>query len=318
MNTSVVATWPFGLLAVRETAACLERGEDILTSLEKGINVVEDDPRTGECVVGRGGFPNASGILECDAAIMDGSDCRFGAVTAIPGVSTPFSVARLVMEKSSHSMLTGDGAQQFAKDCGITIMDNKDLQTDGSRTAYENFLKTDSGGSQHSSLGHDTIGLIVKDFHGNIAAGTSTSGKPFKHCGRVGDSPLPGAGLYADNEAGAAVATGDGDNIMRFCPCFKVVQLLKQGQTPLEACRRVVKDIWKRVGKHHMFKMALVAMNQKGDIGTASSVNDSSDFFGSGTYPGFAYSLWTSGKESSPEIRCEPPIVWEDIENDDQ
>ena len=220
------------------------------------------------------------------------------------------------MEKSRHSFLVGDGAQLFAKEHGISVLSNELLQTESSTKAYKEFLKTKENSNVYATPGHDTIGVLAKDFQGNIVAGTSTSGKPFKSFGRVGDSPLPGAGLYADNEAGAAAATGDGDNILRFCPCFHVVQLMKENSLhPKEACRRVIKNIWKRVGEHGIFEMALIAMNEEGEVGMASTVKNSSNHFGSNRLPGFAYTVWNSEQNGPPQVVCEPPLVWDDVQN---
>ncbi|XP_046852887.1 N(4)-(Beta-N-acetylglucosaminyl)-L-asparaginase-like [Xenia sp. Carnegie-2017] len=313
MCSSIIGTWSFSRMAVEEALSSLERNDDIIRALEKGINVVEDDPKTGKYVVGRGGFPNENGILECDAAIMDGRKCRFGAVAALQGVAKPFSVARLVMEHSPHSILVGEGAKLFATQQGIPILSNMSLQTENSLKAYQEY-KHENMKSRQTASSHDTIGLLLRDFDGNIAAGTSTSGKPFKSCGRVGDSPLPGAGLYADNEGGAAAATGDGDNILRFCPCFHVVQLMKKhNMSPKNACRTVIADIWKRVGQNEMFKMALISMNVNGDIGVASTVEESSNHYGKDALPGFAYSIWNSKQQGPPKVVCEPPIVFDDV-----
>ncbi|XP_028401936.1 uncharacterized protein LOC114524913 isoform X2 [Dendronephthya gigantea] len=264
MSASIIGTWSFSVIAVKEIVSRLENGDSILDAIEKGINVVEDDPNTGKNGIGRGGFPNEDGILECDAAIMDGDGCKFGAVAAVQGIATPISVAKLVMKRSQHSILVGKGAQQFAKDHGVPVLSNELLQTENSIEAYKEFMRKKQKESHDcTAIGHDTIGVLVKDFQGNFAAGTSTSGMPFKSCGRVGDSPLPGAGLYADNEVGAAAASGDGDHILRFCPSFQVVQHMRNGMHPKEACKRVIMDIWRRVGENKMFEIALIAINSE-------------------------------------------------------
>ncbi|KAF7249421.1 N(4)-(Beta-N-acetylglucosaminyl)-L-asparaginase [Varanus komodoensis] len=127
-------------------------------------------------------------------------------------------------------------------------------------------------------------GLIALDIYGNITVGVSTSGAPFKYPGRVGDSPLPGCGLYADKQVGAAAATGDGDMIMCFCPCFHVILLMKEGMSPMDACQTVVQDILQRTGKENMFELGIIAMNMKGEVGAASSMS-------------FPYCIWSQGKD---------------------
>ncbi|XP_028401937.1 uncharacterized protein LOC114524913 isoform X3 [Dendronephthya gigantea] len=248
---------------------------------------------------------------------MDGDGCKFGAVAAVQGIATPISVAKLVMKRSQHSILVGKGAQQFAKDHGVPVLSNELLQTENSIEAYKEFMRKKQKESHDcTAIGHDTIGVLVKDFQGNFAAGTSTSGMPFKSCGRVGDSPLPGAGLYADNEVGAAAASGDGDHILRFCPSFQVVQHMRNGMHPKEACKRVIMDIWRRVGENKMFEIALIAINSEGEVGMASTVNESANNFGPNPFPGFAYCLWNSEQKRSPRVLCEPPLVWSDFQNE--
>ncbi|XP_031552812.1 uncharacterized protein LOC116289987 [Actinia tenebrosa] len=233
----VVGTWSFSKRALEVIAEELTNGQSYIDGLEKGINAVEDDPKTGPYLVGRGGYPNSSGILECDAGIVVGEGCQFGAVAGLQGVAVPFSVARLVLEKCPHSMVTGNGAKDFAQAHGITIENQDTLLTSKSLNEMQNY-KTKN----------DTIGVIVLDDAGHLAAGVSSSGMPCKLPGRVGDSPLPGSGLYADNEIGAAVASGDGDKMMRFCPSFYAVRLIKQGFSPQQACEVVVRESQRKAG----------------------------------------------------------------------
>ncbi|XP_015773888.1 PREDICTED: N(4)-(Beta-N-acetylglucosaminyl)-L-asparaginase-like isoform X2 [Acropora digitifera] len=192
----IVGTWSFSFDAVKSISDKLTSGSGCLDALEKGINEIEDNPETGSYFVGRGGFPNASGVLEGDAAVMLGKDCSFGAVAALQGVAMPFSVARCIMERSPHSMLVGQGAQDFAVNNGFLVEPNSALQTQISKEAYEEFLMNPSKENDC----HDTVGILVLDSNMQIAAGVSSSGMAFKHPGRVGDSPLPGSGLYADDE----------------------------------------------------------------------------------------------------------------------
>ncbi|XP_005989590.1 N(4)-(Beta-N-acetylglucosaminyl)-L-asparaginase [Latimeria chalumnae] len=276
---AAVGTWAFSLPAVEKMRVLISKGVNSTDCVEDAMAGIEQDKETGRYIVGRGGYPNKDGIVQCDAAVMEGVPGRFGAVAALPGVGTPLAVARKVMEKSAHSLLVGDGAVAFARDHGFTIEDNENMLSNCTSKAYQEFLE------EHRSLpGHDTLGLIALDLQGNITVGVSTSGSPFKYPGRVGDSPLPGCGLYADNQAGAAVATGDGDKIMCFCPTFHIVQLMKQGLSPSSACQSVLQEIYQRVGKDNMFELGLIALNMKAEFGAASTIQ-------------FPYTAWCIGQD---------------------
>ncbi|KAK2852531.1 hypothetical protein Q7C36_007732 [Tachysurus vachellii] len=283
---AAVGTWSFSLPAVERMRCMILAGQSSTDVVENAIADVENDVQTGRYIVGRGGFPNSKGIVECDAAIMEGMPGRFGAVAALCGVGEPCRVARKVMERSPHSFLVGEGAEAFAREQGFTIEPNKDMLSTHTATAYQEFLEK---GKQ--VRGHDTISLIALDLTGNITVGVSTSGKPFKAPGRVGDSPLPGCGLYADHTVGAAAAilsntaTGDGDKIMCYCPSFQIVQLMRQGLSPKEACCSVLTDIKKRTAEEKCFEIGLIALNLKGEVGAASSVE-------------FPYTFWNQGMDS--------------------
>ncbi|XP_041036557.1 N(4)-(Beta-N-acetylglucosaminyl)-L-asparaginase isoform X5 [Carcharodon carcharias] len=269
---AAVGTWAFSLAAVERVRRLMAAGSGATHCVQEAMAELENDKETGCFVVGRGGFPNKAGVVQCDAAIMEGLPGRFGAVAALPGVGIPLTVARMVMDKNTHNMLVGEGAAAFAKEQGFSIEDNSDMMSEAGLDAYEEFLEN----RKSTSKNHDTLGLIVLDHLGNITVGVSTSGAPFKDPGRVGDSPLPGCGLYADNRAGAAAATGDGDKIMCFCPSFHVVQLMKQGLSPADACQSVIQDICHR-----------------GEIGAASTVS-------------FPYTFWGYGMEAAEQRQSNP------------
>ncbi|XP_013410516.1 uncharacterized protein LOC106173810 isoform X1 [Lingula anatina] len=293
------ATWAFGIDAVKICKNLLQTGDSCLDAVEKSIRILEDDPAYGRYLVGKGGMPNAAGTLQLDAALMEGRSLQYGGVAALEGISTPISVARRVMQGSPHSLLVGQGALEFAKKCGFTTQSNDHLLTAQGREEYEKF----SHRLHYESLfdKHDTLGVIALDRHGQIAVGVSSSGAPFKAVGRVGDSPLPGAGLYADDKAGAACATGDGDKMMRFCPSFHVVQLMKQGLSPSECCSSVVAEMVERLGEDPPLEIGLIAMNMQGEIGAGSTVKISGGHNGSSSYNGFAYAVW--------QHDCEDPKI---------
>ncbi|XP_063048876.1 N(4)-(Beta-N-acetylglucosaminyl)-L-asparaginase [Engraulis encrasicolus] len=280
---AAIGTWAFSYPAVRQMKDLILSGEHATDVVERAVAEVEDDKETGHHIVGRGGFPNSLGMLECDAAIMEGRPGQFGAVAALKGVGTPCKVARKVMENSPHSLLVGEGAQQFAVEQGFTVEPNDNMLSDRSASAYQDFLEKKS-----KVRGHDTLGVIALDLKGNITVGVSTSGAPFKSPGRVGDSPLPGCGLFADHTVGAAAATGDGDKIMCYCPSFHVVQLMKQGSTPSEACHIVLTDIMTKTEPDKCFEIGLIALNMKGEVGAASSVE-------------FPYTFWNQSYDAVQE-----------------
>lgn len=287
---AAVGTWSFSRPAVERMRCMLLAGQNATDVVETAMAEVEDDVDTGRHIVGRGGYPNFKGVVECDAAIMEGVPGRSGAVAALRGIAQPCRVARKVMEKSPHSLLVGDGAEAFAQDLGFTSESNDNMLSHHTAAAYREFLEK----NKPVRGGHDTIGLIALDLNGNITVGVSTSGAPFKSPGRVGDSPLPGCGLYADHTVGAAAATGDGDKIMCYCPSFHVVQLMKQGSSPNEACHAVLADIQRRIGDDKCFEIGIISLNMKGEVGAASLVE-------------FPYTFWKQGLDSVEELVINQP-----------
>ncbi|XP_067093123.1 N(4)-(Beta-N-acetylglucosaminyl)-L-asparaginase isoform X2 [Osmerus mordax] len=299
---AAVGTWSFSQPAVDRLRSLITSGCHATDAVEEAMAgwlkmtqikfhpsvEMENDPETGRHIVGRGGFPNSEGVLECDAAIMQGTAGKFGAVAALRGIGTPIRVARKVMDRSPHSLLVGDGAAIFAREQGFSIEPNDSMLSVHSTKAYEEYLE-----NRQKASGHDTLGLIALDKMGNITVGVSTSGAPFKSPGRVGDSPIPGSGLYAEHMVGAAAATGDGDRIMCYCPSFQIVQLMKQGSSPNEACCAVLKDIRRRTFPEKCFELGLIALNMKGEVGAASTVE-------------FPYVFWDM-ENDSVEIRVQLP-----------
>ena len=277
-GVAAVATWHFGQAAVREGLAQLKSGKSALDAVECGIRVVELDP--SESTVGFGGLPNAQGAVELDAAVMWGPGRRFGAVAALRGIAEAVSVARLVMERTNHCMLVGEGARRFAIAQGFKP---RRMLTAKSRERWKEWLRrqqealaSKQGPVEHQKpLGgepsHDTIGMVAVDRDGNVCAGTSTSGFAFKMPGRVGDSPLIGSGLYADNKIGGAVATGLGERILRYCMSFRVVDLIGEGLHPQDACEAVVRFMVEDDSTNLDEQEAVLALDLKGRVGAAST-----------------------------------------------
>ena len=300
-----IATWSFGIEAVSAALKVIEKGESCIQALEAGIRVVEDDSSLGPRNVGRGNFPNAAGFPQYDGAVMRGSDCKVGAVAALEHCPNPFSVACRVLEKSRHSFIAGTGATSFAESQGFPMEAHEDLlKTVDKIEPVADFPSFPSLPSK--PIGHDTVAMIVRDKQCNLACGVSTSGLLHKEVGRVGDSPLPGCGYYVDNLYGAACATGNGDTIMQFCPCFHVVALMRyQKLSPQQACEEVVKDMVNR--NHGIFMVALIAMDREGNMGASGTI-ESHQRGNSAAFDGFPAALWDI---QSKKLRIEtfPSIV---------
>lgn len=261
----VLSTWRFGIQANEEAWKVLSQGGKALDAVEKGVRLVEDDPN--ERSVGYGGRPDRDGRVTLDACIMD-EKANIGSVASLEHIKNPISVARAVMEKTPHVMLVGDGALQFAVSQGFEKIN---LLTPESEKEWKDWLKTSEYKPVVNIENHDTIGMIALDEHGNLSGACTTSGMAFKMHGRVGDSPIIGAGLFVDNEVGAATATGHGEEVIRTCGSHLVVELMRQGKSPQQACEEAVKRIYKNfVNQNRNVKdtqIGFIAINKFGDIG---------------------------------------------------
>lgn len=268
----VISTWEFGVAANLEAWKTLEKGGRALDAVEAGVKIPEADMKNH--TVGRAGYPDRDGHVTLDACIMDElGNC--GAVAAMEYIAHPISVARLVMEKTPHVLLVGDGATQFAVEQGFK---KEKLLTPESEKAWKKWLKTakyspvmNIENKQHApgnKYNHDTIGMLAVDAKGNISGACTTSGMAFKLHGRVGDSPIIGAGLYVDNEVGGATSTGVGEEVIRNVGSFLVVELMRQGLSPEDACKEAVKRIIKKKPETAKdIQVGFLAINKKGEYG---------------------------------------------------
>ena len=258
----VISTWQHGLAANAEAWKALAAGGSALDAAEAGVRVTEADPEVR--TVGLGGYPDRDGIVTLDAAIMDGAgDC--GSVAALQDILHPISVARRVMTETPHVMLVGAGARQFAVAQGFPTVN---LLTDAAKADYEKWLKSGTNYRPPINIeNHDTIGLLALDTQGRLAAACTTSGASYKYHGRVGDSPLIGAGLYADNEVGAATATGWGEAVIRACGSFLVVELMRQGHEPTEACRIATERVIAKNPDWKEIQVGFIALRKDGATG---------------------------------------------------
>lgn len=274
----VISTWDFGQAANAAAWEILKEGGRALDAVEAGVKVPEADPKN--VTVGYGGMPDRDGRVTLDACIMD-EYYNCGSVMCMEHIMHPISVARLVMEKTPHIVLAGDGALQFALANGFK---KENLLTPESEKAWKEWLKTAKyepvmnienrqfnkendpmpGGPEN----HDTIGMLAIDAKGNLSGACTTSGMAFKIHGRVGDSPIIGAGLYVDNEIGAATSTGVGEEVIRIVGSHLVVELMRQGRSPQKACEEAVRRIIKRnPEKAKTLQVGFLAINKKGQYG---------------------------------------------------
>jgi N4-(beta-N-acetylglucosaminyl)-L-asparaginase len=269
----IAATWKFGQEACQVGWEILAQGGTALDAVELGANAVEENPEV--LSVGYGGIPNADGVVELDAAIMDGPSHAAGAVGALTGIRKPISVARKVMEQTPHGMLAGQNAHRFALGIGFNYAD---LLTDESKRRWRKWRMTQTApdvshfdDAAPAVRSHDTVGVCALDEAGNLAAGCTTSGLAWKTPGRVGDSPIIGSGLYVDNCVGAAAATGNGDEIMKVCLSFRVVMLMEQGRSVQEACEEAIRYLLRKRPHHQSHGAACIAIAKDGTIGQAAT-----------------------------------------------
>jgi len=235
----VISTWAMGIGANAAAWEVLKNGGRALDAVEAGVKIPEADPN--ERSVGYGGRPDRNGRVTLDACIMD-EYANIGSVACLEHIKHPISVARAVMEKTPHVMLSGDGALQFALEQGFK---KENLLTPESEKEWREWLKTANYKPIINIENHDTIGMLALDEQGNLSGACTTSGMAYKMTGRIGDSPIIGAGLYVDNEVGAATATGHGEEVIRIVGSHLVVELMRQGKTPTQACKEAVHRILK-------------------------------------------------------------------------
>ena len=261
----VISTWRHGLPANEAAWETLSRGGGALDAVEKGVRVTESNPKIS--TVGIGGFPDASGTVTLDACIMnEKGEC--GSVAYLKDIENPITVARMVMEKTPHVMLVGAGAKQFAVENGIKP---KSLLTENSKAAWEKWKAQHPDAVKQGEINienHDTIGMVAIDQHGNLSGACTTSGLAWKLPGRVGDSPIIGAGLYVDNEVGAATATGMGEAVIRAVGSFLVVELMRQGNSPDDACRLAVERVIAKSANWKDVQVGFIAIDREGRHGS--------------------------------------------------
>jgi N4-(beta-N-acetylglucosaminyl)-L-asparaginase len=284
-----ISTWKHGIAANEAAYKILVEGGNSLDAVEEGVKVAEDDPTV--LSVGYGGLPDADGRVTLDAAIMDWK-ARIGSVVCVENIKNPICLARKVLEDTEHTILAGDGAYDFALKNGFkaeTLMTENSIKrfqewkASGGRNAEE--IHTDDfailkrkADTINDDGNHDTIGMVAIDKDGHVSASCTTSGMAWKLHGRVGDSPIPGSGLYVDGEVGGAASTGRGEECVRACGSFLIVEYMRLGISPMEACKiaceRVIKlNSLSSKNRDHIFQVGFIALNIKGEYGAYSVRN---------------------------------------------
>ena len=261
----ILSTWNYGR-AVSEAAYNKITGNgSVIDAVEAAVRIPEADPNVTS--VGYGGYPDRDGKVTLDACIMDG-DGNCGSVVFLENIVHPVSVARLVMEQTPHVILAGEGALQFALSHGF---EKENLLTDKSKAAYERRLKAGNFAPPGAlKEDHDTIGLLAMDGKGKIAGACSTSGLAWKLRGRVGDSPIIGAGLFVDNEVGAATSTGLGEAVIKIAGTAVIVEMMRAGKSPQEACQLAIERMIRKQPRYKEvddFLVGFIAMSMDGDVG---------------------------------------------------
>ena len=260
----VIATWRTDL-AVETAAAVLENGGSALDAVEQGCRIEEANEK-GQSV-GKGGLPDRDGDVTLDACIMD-SKGNYGAVLGVKEIKHVISVARKVMEDTPHVMLVGEGAKKFAISKGF---EPENLLTEASKKAWEKWKEKSEYKPIINIENHDTIGMLAIDKNGDISGACTTSGLAYKMAGRVGDSPIIGGGLFVDNEVGGASATGLGEEVLKTVGSFLIVELMRQGKSPQQACEEAIGRIVNKPGKNFKdFQVGYIAVNKQGETGAYS------------------------------------------------
>ena len=264
-SPTFIATWPFSMAACEKSLSVVQSGGSLLDAIERGINVTELDASISS--VGYGGLPNADGVVQLDASFMDGAAQKAGAVAALEGYPNPISVARRVMETTKHVMLAGEDAAKFAESNGFK---SRDMLTESARAKWEAWKASQANG-EPAVKSHDTIALLGR-VGTHLAAGCSTSGLAYKLPGRVGDSPIIGSGMYVDGEIGAAGATGVGENVLRYCGTFMIVEYMRLGLSPNDAIATAIKRIAKSDRRPpEELSINFVAINKAGVVGAGGT-----------------------------------------------
>ena len=277
----VLSTWDHGLPANEAAWRVLTAGGTAMDAVVEGAALTERS--NGQRSVGLGGLPDRDGLVTLDAAVM-GDDERAGSVACVRGVEHPIRLARMVMERTPHVMLVGEGAQRFAREQGVEVRERP--LDDEQRSKWNDWLREGRYAPVVNVENHDTISLIALDSQGCMAVASTTSGLAFKMHGRVGDSPIVGSGLFVDRSVGGAVATGLGEAVLRTAGAHAIVEMMRAGRTPQEACEALIQRMIERVPGAERYQVGVLAMDHAGRVG-AHAVQQ-----------GFSYAVAEHGKNA--------------------
>ncbi|WP_037317890.1 N(4)-(beta-N-acetylglucosaminyl)-L-asparaginase [Salegentibacter sp. Hel_I_6] len=275
-----ITTWNFHE-AGKKSGELLAEGKSALEAVQQGVMI--EEANLDNTTVGNGGAPDREGEVTLDACIM-APDGNCGSVAYLKNIEHPVAVARKVMEETPHVMLVGEGAYNFAIQNGFKP---KNLLTENSEKEWKKWLEEKDYMPIINIENHDTIGMLAIDKTGDVAGACTTSGLAYKMQGRVGDSPIIGSGLFLDNEIGGAVATGMGEEILKNVSSFLVVELMRQGKTPQEACKIAIERIVEKNPEYKGFQVALLALNKQGEVGSYC------------IHPGFSYVVNSNGENKN-------------------
>ena len=268
----MISTWRMSQEGLSLGNQILKEKNDLGEAIVRAVKCVEDNP--AYVSVGYGGLPNREGQVELDAAYMDGDTLGTGAVISVKNLKNPIEAAYRLSKKKTNSILAGDGAMKYASYEGLPC---RNMLTESSRTRYEEEKKEQMKEEERRAYeGHDTVCIIGRSREGSMACGVSTSGLYMKEPGRVGDSPFIGSGFYADSEAGAAAATGMGEDIMKGCLSFASVEKIRNGLPVQEACEKALEEHWRRLERRGYTNrgMSVIAMDNQGNAGAATTLDE--------------------------------------------
>ena len=283
----VISTWDHGLPANEAMLQVLRGGGSAMDAVVQGGMLTEIS--NGQRSVGLGGLPDRDGLVTLDAAVM-GDDARAGSVACVRGVAHPVQLARLVMDRTPHVMLVGEGAQRFAREQGMQVAE-RPLDAE-QRAKWQAWLQEKRYAPVVNVENHDTISLIALDGAGRMAVASTTSGLAFKMHGRVGDSPIVGSGVFVDREVGGAVATGLGEAVLRTAGAAAIVEMMRAGRSPQQACEELIGRMIDRVPGADSYQVGVLAMDFSGRVGAHA------------VQTGFTYAVGDASGNALHQARC--------------
>lgn len=303
-DCNMISTWKMSYDGVKTAAAMLLKGDSVSSAIIAAVKAVEDNPEYVS--VGYGGLPNIEGEVELDAAYMNGDTLGFGGVIAVKDIRNPIEIAYSLSKFKRNCLLAGTGAEKYARSNGFAF---RNMLTDYSKERYESAEKNVDTELLEAYGGHDTVCVIGRDCNNSMACGVSTSGLFLKKPGRTGDSPCVGSGFYADSEIGCAAATGVGEDIMKGCLSYGIVECMRHGKNVQQACEEVLENHLQRFARigHKAGSISVIAMDHNGNAGAAT--NKSAFPFVVSTIDGECQ-IYVASKENNNHRIYKPDQSW--------